>query len=776
LSTKLVNNLPNLVLKAVLLISNSLVDSCPDLEYRYKASMSYIYKLLAIIYLEKSRILPDKLIKQVNYTNSVNDIFLFNNTLDFQLKYLGLKNKLFASFEAQITEKYFLDLIKILKSLIHLDINIGSFGYLYENLQQYQLINNGPHYNDGVQLKLNLSKQDYEYIIVQSNSEKKKQGSFFTPPELIDRLTNSSLTPKLAQITSLTDLLNYKILDPSCGGGNILLQAFYSLYDKALQDLNQSISPADLAKLVLTNCIFGVDIDDFACDITRLVLFLASGHADHFDNILNGNFLIDNLENYPHNLDTERLFKNNQSKFSLIIGNPPYLNIQNITETEKKYYINNYVSAYRRFDAYLLFVEKSLQNMLIEGGTLAFIIPDKFLSQSYAKKLRELILNNHTVKEIIHYDNQSLFKEATVLPIIITINIGKHENNDIKTTEVSLNKEEVAFIKQDTYLNMHNFTFRVGWNTHKQEIIEQIQSKSFPLYKLCYVSWGAQPGNAKKFIFNNTNLITQAYQKHLKPLIRGGNINRYGISYTKDYLLYLIDGDLKLHRPAFPKLFESEKITIAEVTAKKGLIACLDREKFYTNHSIINCIHKKNLLNLSSEILNSRGVKILESDDETVYKWKEDKIAYTRGGSVYKSSRFNNINLSYALSIINSTLINFYFKNLLSGDLNVFPELVRFLPVFDVGIITEQNNNNKFQHLIVSNDYENMENILEDIINVKDYSAIHNVFSQIAEKLMELKASNHSDKFIALDNILNNAVYKLYELNPTQIEYIKSNI
>ena len=779
MSTKLDNNLANLLLNAVLLISNSLDISFPNPDKRYKASISYVYKVLTVIYLEKTRALPDKFIKQINYTNSVNDISLFNNILDFQLNYLGLKNRLFTNFDNKIKGEYFLDLIKILKSLIHIDsINIDSFGYLYEYLQQYQLINNGPQYSDAVQLKLNLSRQDYKYIIVQSNIDKKKQGSFFTPPELIDRLINSSLTPKLEKITSLNDLLKFKVLDPACGGGNILLQVFFNLYDKALEGLNQSINPEDLKRLILKNCIFGIDIDDFACNVTKLILFLASGRLDHFDNIINGNFLIDNLENYPQNLDSSKLFLNNKSKFSLIIGNPPYLNIQNLTETEKKHYVSNYISAFRRFDAYLLFIEKSLQTLLLEEGILAFIIPDKFLTQSYAKKSRELILKNHSIKEIISFDNQNLFKNATVLPIIIIINCGKQDIGNIKVTQISSNKEKTSLINQESYLNMHNFTFRIGWNIHKQEIIEQIQSKSFPLYKLCYISWGAQPGNAKKFIFSNPNFIPESYKNDLKPLIRGGNINRYNISYSGDYLLYLTDGELKLHRPAFPELFESEKIVIAEVTATKGIIASLDKEKFYTNHSIINCIHKKNLLEITPDILSSRGIKISdEPDNDNSYKWQEDKNAYTRGGYVYKNSRFNYININYALSIINSNLINFYFKNLLSGDLNVFPELARFLPVYDVGLISDQNNDNEiYQEILANNDFERMKSILENLINTKDYSSIHSLFSLITEKLISLKANLNISTFATLDNILNNAVYQLYEFTPEQIDYIKNNV
>lgn len=775
MNNKLDNTTACLLLKAVLHISNSTNEPCSDLNYKYKSSISYVYLILSIIYLEKIRALPDKLHKQINHTTSNTEFYLFKNVLDFQLNTLGIKKYIFSAYKTELNNEHFLELIKILKKIISLPvINIELLGYLYEYFQQYQLEKNNSDNSNALQLKLNLNELKYKYIIIHSDLAKKKQGSFFTPPYLIDKLITAGLTEKLNQITSLSDLLSFKVLDPACGAGNILLQVFYELYEKALQNFNQSINPEGLKKLILKNCIFGADIDDFACEITKLILFLASGKFEHFENIANGNFLMENLEGYSKNIDTSKFFKNNPSEFSLIIGNPPYLNIQNIDEIEKKYYLDNYLSAYRRFDIYLLFIEKSLQSFLKKDGILAFIIPDKFLTQSYAKKCRQLILKNHSIKEIINFNKLNLFSNASVSPIIITINTCKNTNNDIKISEIFEKTTKNNFINQNSYLDMHDFTFRIGWNVYKQEIIEQIQSKSFPLHKLCYISWGAQPGNAKKFIFNNIDQVAPENKKYLKPLIRGGNLDRYTISYTGDYLLYLTEGDLKLHRPALAELFESKKIVIAEVSASKGIVACLDNEKFYTNHSIINCIHKKDLLEVNQNILNSRGIKIFDETENIENKWHENHNAYTRGGKIYRHCGFNNICLNYAMSIINSRLINFYFKNFLSGNLNVFPELIKFLPIFDIGLVDQNNNFEHYQSLINNNDFEKIKNILENLLNNNNYSDIHSIFSLITDKLINLKLNLNTSGFLELDNILDNAIFKLYGLNDNQINFIKN--
>ncbi|MDD3014268.1 MAG: N-6 DNA methylase [Candidatus Gastranaerophilales bacterium] len=761
------NNTEYSLLQAVLFLSNSLEDSFSDLDCRYKTSISNVYRILTVLYFEKTGLLEDKLHRQINYVRSINELPLFINTLNLQIRHLGINDWLFLNYkkDIEVNKEYFTDFIRVLRNIASFDsINIEFFGYLYEYFQQYNLADNFQN-SGSVQLKLSLGKPDYRYIIAESDNTRKKQGSFFTPPELIDRLINSSLAQKIDKISSLGELLEIRILDPACGGGNILLKTFNYLYNKAVSDFNQSINPDDLKRLILKNCIYGIDIDYFACEITKLTLFLAGGKLEHLENISCRNFLIEKPAEYK------------LPEFSLIIGNPPYLNIQNITETGKKYYLLNYRSAFRRFDLYILFVEKALGNSLKKDGTLAFIVPDKILTQSYGKKIRQLILENHTIKQIISYETQTFFKNACVTPVIIVINKSKIDKNQVKTVKIKSKKENITFIDQDSFSNSFNFSFRISWNVQTQEIIELIQTKSFPLQELCYISWGAQPGDAKKFIFNNINLVKNEFRNHLKPLIRGGNVDRYKISYSKDYLLYLTDGILKLHRPAFKELFESEKIVIAEVTATKGIIASIDNQNFYTNHSIINCIHKNRLLNVEPDILKSRGIKIAENKESLdIYRWKEQELAYTRGSCVYKNSRFNSISLKYALSLINSKLINFYFKNFLSGNLNVFPELIRFLPVFDIGLIRDQNTDTDYpQSLLDNNDPANFEMLLNKAISDKDYPVVHNILALATDRLVSLNNNVFKSEFMTLDNIVNNAVYGLYELNEKQIQYIETS-
>ncbi len=780
LNNKFDNNLLYFVTKAILLSSNSL--NLPDMNLLkvYKASICYVFKILAIIYCEKHRSLQSvKLIETIFSDIKEYENNLFNKVLDYQMKALKLNeadSQLFApdlKENISVKEKYFGEFIDTLKNIIKSNnLNIESLGYIYENLQQYKLVQNIPPIEDSLQLKLNLERDDYDYILIKSNESRKKQGIFFTPARLINHLLESSLLSRLEEVESLEELLGIKVLDPACGGGNILIGVFNCLYDKALSLPDNVIHPEELKKLILKQCIYGIDLDPVACEIAKLSLFLLTGKTDHFKNVLNANYLIESLENYKYNLDLELLFNDAEQKFDLIIGNPPYINIQYLNEEEKAYYLQFYSSAFRRFDIYVLFFEKSLRYLLKEDGLLAFIVPDKFLTQSYAQKLRKLILDNYSIKKIISYKEQLVFKNAVVEPVIIVINSKKEENPYIETVEIKQNTEKENFLNQSTFLNMYNFGFRISWNIFKQEIIETVQNKSFPLSEMSYISWGAQPGNANKFIFKNPDLVPADLQQYVKPLIKGKNLDKYQVSYSGDYLLYVIEGEDKLHRSAFKELFESEKVVISEVTKNKGIVAALDNQKYYTNHSIINCIHKRDLFKLPIETLTSKGIKVTD-DFINEYKWLDNDNAYTKKISISKNSRFNNITLKYVLGILNSNVINFYFKNFLSGDLNVFPELVRFLPVFD---ITTQSfdvfDSIEFIEFLSVQDYESAKSYLVKTIQQENYWKAHQLITIVVEIMISLKNELKIQEFVEFNNILNSAVYSLYNLNKDQIAYI----
>jgi hypothetical protein len=113
-----------------------------------------------------------------------------------------------------------------------------------------------------------LSTEDQKKITTQ-----KSTGSYFSSPELIQYCTQQTLSPLLEQCALERDYLKLKICDPSCGSGLFLVSAAQLIFESLKQQFPQSqYTISD----VITNCIYGVDIQPICVTSARLSLWLLS--------------------------------------------------------------------------------------------------------------------------------------------------------------------------------------------------------------------------------------------------------------------------------------------------------------------------------------------------------------------------------------------------------------------------------------------------------------------------------------------------------------------
>ncbi len=125
-------------------------------------------------------------------------------------------------------------------------------------------------------------------------------------------------------------------------------------------------------------------------------------------------------------------------KYDYVVGNPPYVRIQNIPELQKKYWSDKYVWAKGNYDIFIPFIERVLYGerpWLKEGGRLGYIAPNRFLNANYATELRRNLPRAAKVKSLTDFkavtfapseEDQAtrLFKEAMVYPAILIVEKG----------------------------------------------------------------------------------------------------------------------------------------------------------------------------------------------------------------------------------------------------------------------------------------------------------------------------------------------------------------
>ncbi len=118
------------------------------------------------------------------------------------------------------------------------------------------------------------------------------------------------------------------------------------------------------------------------------------------------------------------------ARYDFIVGNPPYVPITGLTETERKEYRKWYSTARGRFDLYQLFFEQALR-LLKPDGRLVFITPEKFLYVQTAAELRRG-LAQASIEEIECVD-EAAFGDLVTYPTITSISVRPRDNETLVT-------------------------------------------------------------------------------------------------------------------------------------------------------------------------------------------------------------------------------------------------------------------------------------------------------------------------------------------------------
>jgi len=364
------------------------------------------------------------------------------------------------------------------------------------------------------------------------------------------------------------EILNSTFADIACGSGAFLLEIYQLLHDilvdyylihdkcKIIQISQNSFKlDFDIKKQILENCIYGVDKDFNAVEASKFGLLLkllenennttiSKPALPNLDkNIQFGNSLISSNEIDEEEFEIINPFNFGDTKFDIIVGNPPYMSTEHIkkfTPIELPLYKSKFLSAYKQFDKYFLFIEKGL-NLLKKDGYLGYIIPNKFFKVASGKNLRNLLVNAKYIKEIISFGANQIFDDKTTYTCLLILQKNKQKN-----------------------IKYHEVTTLKDWKTRNFDI-DDFDIINFN--ELHNDSWVLVSGNLKSLFKKiNTQSIT------LENLIGSDNIYNgiqtsanpiyiHTITYEdKDYLYFMKDGnDWKIEKDLTKPYFKTSK-------------------------------------------------------------------------------------------------------------------------------------------------------------------------------------------------------------------------
>ena len=302
-------------------------------------------------------------------------------------------------------------------------------------------------------------------VILQAKKENLNRAIVTTPYDVVKFMVSKSLE-KFTNKKSPEEIKKLRIADIACGSGIFLTEVLDYLinycqdwYEKNKKYDNLEETYTNTYKLtykekkeILTNCLYGVDIDYQAVEVAKFSLLLKVLENETEEtvinekpvlpsldsNIVNGNSLID-LE-MIEDATTDELINirpfsfndiNGGNKFDLIIGNPPYVKTEDMIKLQDKKEVqaskSKYYVAYKQFDKYFLFIQRAV-DLVKDDGTVCYIVPNKFINNVAGEKIRELISENKYLKMFIDFNYQQVFKDKTIYSSIILLNKSKEEN------------------------------------------------------------------------------------------------------------------------------------------------------------------------------------------------------------------------------------------------------------------------------------------------------------------------------------------------------------
>ena len=454
--------------------------------------------------------------------------------------------------------------------------------------------------------------KNHKAVIELKPEVRKAGGVYYTPEYIVDYIVANTVGEAIKGKTP-DEIVNIKILDPACGSGSFLLGAYkyllnyhkeYFLKNKTKKYMGSRYEIIDesgnlalwVRKQILINNIFGVDIDSNAVEVAKLSLLLKS-FEDSFNvneygqgsllnekilpsldnNIKCGNSLIGNDFYESHlDLDDAALYKINcfdwnlkfrdimkSGGFDVVIGNPPYVQIQGMEKELKEGYKEaNYKNYISTGDIYQLFFEKGLDVLKI-GGIVGMITSNKWMRAGYGAITRDYFYRNANVNGVIDLGG-GRFQGATVDTSII---LYSKKDDEIKINEP---KEFKAIKFYDDLSELNNIKFGddrvIAYHDKEWVIMNNIENSIFekinkhkPLKDWdINIYRGILTGFNEAFIIDEetkNNLIKEDAKSAeiIKPVLRGRDIKKYVYSFNNLYIICTFPA-LKLNIDNYPAI------------------------------------------------------------------------------------------------------------------------------------------------------------------------------------------------------------------------------
>ncbi|EIT5421259.1 Eco57I restriction-modification methylase domain-containing protein [Campylobacter coli] len=460
-----------------------------------------------------------------------------------------------------------------------------------------------------------------------------------------------------------------------------------------------------------------------------------------YDNIFNleSNHPFEWRFEFPEILDDDGNFKG----FDLIIGNPPYIkendNKDLFTNTKK---LRTYQG---KMDIWYHFVGRGF-DMLKNNGYLAFIATNNWVTNSGAKKLRNIVLEESQILSLVDFSSFMVFDSASIQTMIMSFQKTKppknYEFHFAKiTTQTPIYEDVINLLKNEKTQNNEilsinltpkkfidktlNFT-----KSDYEELFNKIQKYGKFYLEESEVAQGIVPAIDEAFVIKDKNVFSKNEQCFIKEYYTGLSGKFYS-SFTDKYLIYLSNKNYSGNLDDLPNLkqhFQKYKEILKESKIK---YKTPNKPYFYLHREREEKFFKKGEEKIISQV---RCI-------EPIFVYSNENFYGSRALFFIQTCR---INLKYLTGVLNSKLIAFWLKHKGKIQGNLFK--IDKEPLLNIPVVNINSKNEKLANKLIS--------LVDEILKAKEQD----------------KNANTQE----LENKINSLVYKLYNLTEDEIKIIEN--
>lgn len=362
------------------------------------------------------------------------------------------------------------------------------------------------------------------------------------------------------------EMKTLRILDPACGSGAFLIEAFdqlhahYEVSNARLEELRGHRTLFDLDRQILQHNLYGVDLNAEAIQICQLSLWIkTAAHGkqltslDH--SIREGNSVISDPDLHPKAFNWKLAFPEvfAQGGFDVVVGNPPYVR-QELLTPFKPWLQAIYDSYDGMADLYVYFYELGVK-LLRPGGLMSYIVTNKWMKAGYGGPLREYFRAHAWVRSVVDFGHaKQIFEEADVFPCIIVVEKPTSEEKPktarlctIPREQLRIDDLSVQIEKEGAEMDVEQLGIE-SWQLEPQSVstlLQKIRSNGKSLKAFAGVKplRGIVTGCNEAFLIDSKtrNDIVKADPKSnevVHPYLRGQDVNRWQSEWAETWIIF----------------------------------------------------------------------------------------------------------------------------------------------------------------------------------------------------------------------------------------------